>query len=538
MSNYLQSYDISYQLPNGNLLFSNISATFSDKITALIGRNGVGKSILGKILSGKILPTSGQVINAESVFYLPQTYQVTNSTTIGDLLGIAHILKALQHIDEGSILEADFAVVDDHWDIENEASTLLSKLDLPQYSLTDPASTLSGGEQMRIRIAAAFLSSAAVLILDEPSNHLDQFYKEKLWKMITAWNGQVILITHDPFLLNRLENIVELSPNALIRFKGSFAQFREERKAAQRRAVQALATIKQQEENRLQTIEKQLKRQQKRTKQATSSRKNQNQAKILMDAQKNRSDVTKGKTELKYTQARELGESRIEAARDEVDESDTIFLHEITVAKHPSKVAVQLTNITLPYLQTRLQPLNLTINSGQRIAVIGQNGTGKSLLLKVIEGNISPKTGTIERSVSALYLDQHLTTLHKDKSVLEQISLNRTQEEISILRMQLSQLGLNATHIEKKSALLSGGERLKSALAICLYGHHPAELLLLDEPNNHLDLESLKALESMLQNYQGTLIVASHDMEFLDRIGIDVFLQQVEGQWLLEYKSH
>ena len=538
MSNYLQSYDISYQLPNGNLLFSNISVTFSDKITALIGRNGVGKSILGQILSGKILPTSGQVINAESVFYLPQTYQITNITTIGDLLGIAHILKALQRIDQGSILESDFVLADNHWDIENVASTLLSKLNLPQYSLNDPASILSGGEQMRIRIAAAFLSSATVLILDEPSNHLDQYYKERLWKMITAWNGQVILITHDPFLLNRLESIVELTPHALIRFKGCFTQFREERKTAQRRAIQSLTTIKQEEKNRLHIIEKQLKRQQKRTIQAISSKKHHNQAKILMDAQKNRSDRTNGKAELQYTQAKELGESRIKAARQEVDENDKIFLHEVPVVKHSSKIAVQLTNITLPYLQTRLKPLNLEISSGQRIAVIGQNGTGKSLLLKVIEGKILPKTGMIERSVSTLYLDQHLTTLQKDKSVLEQISINRTQEEISILRMKLSQLGLNATHIEKKSSLLSGGERLKSALALGLYGNHSAELLLLDEPNNHLDLESLEALESMLQNYQGTLIVSSHDMEFLKKIGIDAFLQQVEGQWFLEYKSH
>lgn len=536
MSKFLQLYDISYQLPNGNILFSQVSGSFSAKITALIGRNGVGKSLLAQILSGEIKPTQGTVLNADSSYYLPQTYEISADTTISDLLGIQDILDALVRISLGSIDEADFSLVGDHWNIESEAVALLTKWGLSAYSLQSPATQLSGGEQMRIRIAAAFLSAKTTLILDEPSNHLDLHYKSKLWEMIQAWSGEVILITHDRYLLDQVDMIAELTKEGLIWFQGSFAEFRVLREAEKQRAIDELATIKLEEKKRLKVAQQQLERQQKRSAEASRARGNQNQAKILMDAQKNRSDHTSGKMQLKYDRAKEVGRARIEIAQKAVEPTANIVLHQMEKAAHQSAIIVEITDLKLPFVMPQVAPLSLTIRSGERMAIVGRNGIGKSLLLKVIAGLIPAADGVIETFSPAVYLDQHLSLLDPNKSVLEQISQNRTKEEISQLRMQLSQLGLPAKDIEKPSMHLSGGERLKSALALILYGQSPVELLMLDEPNNHLDLESLAALESMLQQYQGALMVVSHDSIFLETIGIDRYLTVIDQAWEVSYE--
>lgn len=355
--------------------------------------------------------------------------------------------------------------------------------------------------------------------------------------MVQEWRGRVILITHDRYLLDRVEKIAELTAEDLLWFTGSFSGYREARGEAKARALETLIAVKQEEKRRLRVAQTELERQQKRVASANRARGNQNQAKILMDAQKNRSDQTSGKMQLKYDRIKDTGKERIDAARSEIDQSATIVLHDLVKAKHTTQVAAKLESVILPFLKAEVAPLTLTINAGERIAIVGNNGIGKSLLLKTIAGLIPPKSGIAEQFVNTAYLDQHLAMLVPDQSLLAQISEGRTKEEISQLRMQLSQLGLPAADIEKESQFLSGGERLKSALALILYGPNPVELLLLDEPNNHLDLESMAALEAMLQQYQGTLVVVSHDEMFLENIAITDYLTQEKGKWQFIVKS-
>ncbi|HHR3935087.1 TPA: ATP-binding cassette domain-containing protein, partial [Salmonella enterica] len=213
MANFLQLQSVSFKQNNGETLFSDLSGTFTAKITALIGRNGVGKTVLAQLCAGILLPTSGTILNSDHVFYLSQHYVISEETTVAELLGIDHVMAALRRIEQGSVLEEDFAIVGDQWAIETEALSLLAKLGLPNLLLDSPAMILSGGEQMRIRIAVAFLSQKEILILDEPSNHLDHSQKEKLWDLMQLWTGTIILISHDRFFLNQLTNIVELTPS-------------------------------------------------------------------------------------------------------------------------------------------------------------------------------------------------------------------------------------------------------------------------------------------------------------------------------------
>lgn len=532
MANFLQLHAVSFKEVNGNPLLTELSTTFSAKITVLIGRNGVGKSVLAQLCVGTLMPSSGTIINSEHVSYLPQNYQITENTTVAMLLGIEPILRSLKRIEKGSVSPADFEAVGDQWVIEAEALALLAKVGLSSVVLDSRAGRLSGGEQMRIRIAAAFLSQKEILILDEPSNHLDISQKEMLWNLMQLWAGTIILITHDRFFLHRLNNFVELTSKGIIEFTGSFDEYRRHKEESQQRGIALLDSMKSQEKER-QVVMQQIERQQKRSSKADKARSQQNQAKILLDAQKNRSDLTSGKMQQKLDRIKKEGQARIASIVETLDDGNDIHLHHIPALLNQPEITVRLEKVELPFVDPINQPLDYVIRKGERVAIIGDNGIGKTLLLKIIAGSLTPNKGIAKCFVKTAYLDQHLTILNPMTSILEQITRGRKKDEISQIRMQLAQLGLTAAHIERESGTLSGGERLKAALAMILYDQDPAGLLLLDEPSNHLDLESLTALESMLNHYKGTLIVISHDRQFLSAIGIESCIGKEGNTWFV-----
>ena len=191
----------------------------------------------------------------------------------------------------------------------------------------------------------------------------------------------------------------------------------------------------------------------------------------------------------------------------------------------------ELTDITLSYVAGKL---NLSLQGQQRLGIVGSNGSGKSTLLKLLAGQLLPQTGESRIHVKSAYLDQHLAQLDKTQSAIEQLKAANRAAPVSLLRTRLVHLGLTAEKISVACAKLSGGEQLKVALACALYADPPAQLLLLDEPSNHLDLPSLQALESMLRGYPGALVVVSHDQDFLRHLALTDYLRATSDGWVLE----
>ena len=199
----------------------------------------------------------------------------------------------------------------------------------------------------------------------------------------------------------------------------------------------------------------------------------------------------------------------------------------------PAWVA-RLQQVRLPHVAAPLQTLDLALRRGERLAVSGANGSGKSTLLKVLAGQLAAVSGQVQVSVPAALLDQELALLPADASALAALHARNPGMAQGELRSRLSLLGLDAAQVQQASAQLSGGQRLKAALACALYADPPAQLLLLDEPGNHLDLEALAALEALLRQYHGTLVVVSHDAAFLQAIGITARLQATPDGWQLQ----
>ncbi|UEQ02664.1 ATP-binding cassette domain-containing protein [Halomonas profundus] len=528
---------VSYVLQDGRPLFTDLHEQFDTRPTGLVGRNGVGKTVLAQILAGLLQPTAGYCHCPNSVHYLAQQVAQSKGASVADLAGIRTTLDALARIEAGSTAPEDFEAVDDRWDMPQRFRHELERNGLGYLEVTTPANTLSGGEAMRVALMGAMLSNADFLILDEPSNHLDRPNRQALIEQLQRWPRGLIVISHDRQLLEAMERIVELTPSGLHSYGGNYTFYAEAKAHEQQNAIDQLNRHKLERQRQERAMRKQRERQEKRQARGNRQGKEANQAKILLDGQKERSENSTGALRQKQAASRDQLNQRVREAAKQVENEAHITLHGIPVNQATKRSLAELERVELPFVMGATRHIRLQLRGQQRIGVVGPNGCGKSTLLRVLAGQIEPLSGTCKVTSKSVYLDQRLANLEPDKTVLEQLQMANRSTTEGELRMLLAQLGLDAQKITTPSGLLSGGERLKGALACLLYADSPPQLLLLDEPNNHLDLPSAQALETLLRSYQGALVVVSHDDAFLENLALTDRLLATEQGWHLEPQS-
>ena len=524
---------VSYHLPDGSSLFTNLDLHIDHRRTGLVGRNGVGKSLLVRMIAGHISPSTGRCTRSGTVYYLAQHVSPEPGHTVADLAGVRPVISALERIEQGSTEQADFDCIGERWGIRQQLLDQLAQNNLAHLTPSTPASALSGGEAMRVALMGALLSQADLLILDEPTNHLDHQHRRALHEQLLNWPNGLLVISHDRDVLEHMEVIVELSSMGLTRYGGGFS-FYTQAKAEQLRAAQLqLASAKLERKRQEQALREQKERLERSQSRGHKQASDANQAKVLLGRQKERSQASSGKLRVQQDAAREQLSAQVRQAASQVEEQQAIFVYPPQACQSAPVQIAELIDARLPQGAEHLRSINLTLTRGQRIALVGPNGCGKSTLLKVLAGQLPVVSGQARTFVTTAYLDQHLGLLKPERSVLEQLQpLNRQLNE-GELRTRLAQLGLNADRINQPCNRLSGGERLKAAMACVFYAASPPQLLLLDEPANHLDLPSVQALESMLKQYSGTLVVTSHDEVFLTAIGVTHRLEASPTGWLI-----
>ena len=529
-TSYLSLEGVSYVLPNGDTLFSDLNENFDQRHTGLVGRNGSGKTVLARILAGQLQPTLGRCVRTGTVHYLAQQVSLRPDATVAELAGVQGVLDALRRIEAGGSAQADFDVVGDRWDIEQQFGQALAQQGLTHLHASTPASALSGGEAMRVALIGAQLSDADFLILDEPSNHLDRHSRRALIEWLHRWKRGLLVISHDRQLLGSMDRIVELSSLGLRSYGGNYAFYAQAKAQEQQSALAELDRARLDRRREEQSMRQQLERQEKRQAQGTRSGKQANQAKILIDRQKERSEQSMGKLRRQQADTQLELSQRVREAAAQVSDDLRIHLHAAPSPGVAQRRVAELDRVELPFVPEATRSISLLVTGQQRMGLLGFNGCGKSTLLKVLAGRIEPMAGVRRVTDRLAYLDQGMDMLDAQRPVLEQLqAVNHTLSE-GELRTRLAQLGLDAPKIAMPSGSLSGGERLKAALACVLYADTPPQLLLLDEPSNHLDLPSVQALERLLASYQGALIVASHDQAFLDELRLtDLLVAGAEG---------
>ncbi|MFK2877699.1 ATP-binding cassette domain-containing protein [Rhodanobacter hydrolyticus] len=518
---FLTLQSAAFAWPDGHRLFSDIDMQLDQRHTGLVGRNGVGKSALARLMAGQLEPAQGRVLRMGTIYYVPQQVACPPGATVAGIAGVQAVLDALVRIEAGGVDPVDFEIVGDRWDIRQHLSNLLEEYGLPHLAPERHAASLSGGELTRVALLGAWMGGADVLILDEPTNHLDCTQRDLLMQKLGAWPKGLLVASHDRELLKGMQRIIELSPSGLRDYGGGFAFYEQAHAKEQERVLQELehrkAEQRRGEEERRASQERLDRRQVRASRDARSA----NQAAILLGGRKQNSQVSAGKRQRDLEFARDELAERVREAASRVREEAEVSLLTPLAAAAPRRKAATLEGVRLPFGSAAGGVIDLTIWGRQRIAVTGANGSGKSTLLKMLAGAITPAAGRCGVHVPVAWLDQQLGILDPDASALDQLLAANPSIGQADMRTRLALLGLSGAAALEPCARLSGGERLKAALACVLYAENPAGLLLLDEPTNHLDLCSVQALEQMLLRYRAALVLVSHDEVFLGNLRLD-----------------
>jgi ATPase subunit of ABC transporter with duplicated ATPase domains len=399
------------------------------------------------------------------------------------------------------------------------------RLGVSHVSVNQPAATLSGGEFMRVRLAGLLLEDPDFLLLDEPTNHLDLSAREFVYEMVAAWNKGLVVVTHDRKLLSILDQIAELDSNGVRMYGGNFSFYREQRGIEQAAAEQTFTSARIRLKKAKTAAQLARERQQKRN---SAGHKKALRTGISAMAAGN----LKRAAENSGARLADRHQKKVESARREMEaaRASVVVENRIAVDLESSRVPgtlriVEASGINYRYPKAEAplwaKPLDLRVVGPERIHLKGENGSGKSTLVDLVCGKKSPTTGWIRSgAIRSGLLDQKVEVLDDSLTILENVKRMASHRPDHELRILLGRFLFYHDAALKPAAVLSGGERMRAGLACLLAANQAPELLVLDEPTNNLDLMSLESVVLALRAYRGALIVVSHDITFLEDIGI------------------
>lgn len=508
----LLAENLGYELSSTRALFKGVylSIVENDRI-ALVGSNGVGKSTLLKILAGQLNPTTGSITRQSTIYYLPQ------------------ISTIRQEIKADTVLDFLSSVSEEWWNIEAILETQFNTT----LDLSLPLFNLSGGELTKLFLAIGLAQEPKVLLLDEPTNHMDLMALESLKDFLNNFEGAFVIVSHKPFFLEQVTNTTwELTPEGVKVYGGHFSLYREQKEteleAALRSHEVARKELKRAKASALQEQQR-----------AAQSRKRGQQLansgsipKIVAGAMKRKAEVTAGIAKQKHEAIVEKATQKFTETKVRTTKATSIQLEERS-QKRRNLIDIQGANLWVGECLL-IENIQLHISSGDRIAIAGANGSGKSSLAKAILATLATdvtnklsielrdSTSAMLASTSttkAVYLDQAYEIVNRKQTILENMQTANPNLSYQLLRQQLGHFLFKYDDVNKPVSVLSGGELARLAIAIISISE--IDLLILDEPTNNLDIETVDQMVEGINEYQGALWVISHDLDFLSRININ-----------------
>jgi ABC transport system ATP-binding/permease protein len=508
MISYLQVENVSKAFGE-NVLFSNISFSLhKDEKVALIAKNGTGKTSLLNIITGKDLPDKGQISLRKDlrISYLAQNPEFNNENTI-----LKHILSNSGSISK-TIDEYHYAIesgdslriqkaseqmdLNDAWDYDQKIVQILTKLNLTDVHQS--VEFLSGGEKRRVALAAALVDPADILILDEPTNHLDLQMIEWLEKFLKAIPGTLLMVTHDRYFMENIcSSIIEMDDNTIYQYKGNY-QYYVEKRAARLKELQA-------------SIDKA----------GNIYRKELDWIRRMPQAR-----ATKAKYRIdNFYKIKEHASKRIDNSTQTID----------IQSKRLGRKILEIENLTKSFGdRVLIKDFSHKFGRAEKIGIVGPNGTGKSTFLNLITGKIIPDSGTIEKgeTVHFGYYRQEGINLAEDKRMIEVIKdiaevmtvgKDKTLSAAQLLEYFRFDKEKHYSYISR----LSGGERKRLYLLTVLMKN--PNFLILDEPTNDFDIQTLNVLEDYLNAFPGNVLIVSHDRYFMDKVVDQLFIFEEDG---------
>ncbi|MGC9537233.1 ABC-F family ATP-binding cassette domain-containing protein [Streptomyces sp. UG1] len=528
MSTSLTCTSLSFAWADGSSVFEGLDVSFGPGRTGLVGVNGSGKSTLLKLIAGELTPVDGGVRVTGEVGHLPQNVTLDTALRVDEALGIAAQRAALHAIEAGDVAEEHFETVGDDWDVEERALATLGELGLGHVELDRTIGEVSGGESVLLRLAALLLRRPDVLLLDEPTNNLDLYARRRLYTAVESWPGVMVVVSHDRELLDLVDQIADLRSGEITWYGGNYSAYEEalaaEQEAAARMVRVAEADLKKQKRELIDAQVKLARRKRYGQKMWDQKR----EPKIVMGARKRAAQESAGKHRIMHEEKLAEARERLDDAVDAVRDDDEIRVDLPHTAVPAGRTVLTLRELELEYGARVAGGLDL--HGPERIALIGRNGTGKTTLLRTIAGELAPVSGEATAHVPLRFLPQRLDVLDGELSVAENVARFAPGATNNLIRARLARFLFRGARADQQAATLSGGERFRAALAALMLAEPAPQLLMLDEPTNNLDMASVRQLTTALESYEGALIVASHDLPFLESIGITRWLMVADGE--------
>ena len=495
--------------------------------TAIVGINGAGKSTLLKIIMGELTPDSGEVIisRGKTIGYLAQHQDIHSEATIYEemmkvrenVVRIYDKLRQLEldmkHADEDKLPEM-YAAYDrlnhafeqeNGYALQSEVTGVLKGLGFTEEDFNKKVSSLSGGQKTRISLGCLLLTKPDIILLDEPTNHLDMKAIAWLETFLQNYKGAVIIVAHDRYFLDRIvTKVVEIENHKARMYSGNYSAFAE--KKAQIRDAELKAWMNQQQEIKHQE-------------EVIAKLKSFNREKSIRRAE-----------------SREKMLAKIERVEKPVEYEKPLSLS-LTPSVISGNDVLTVTDFAKSFGENHLfDHLSFSIKRGEKVAIIGKNGTGKTTLLKLIQGMIPVDEGSAVTGshVEIGYYDQEHQMLNDDKTIFEEIQDDYPDLTNTAIRNVLAAFLFTGDDVFKPIHLLSGGEKGRVSLAKLMLSK--ANFLLLDEPTNHLDITSKEILESAINKYEGTVLYVSHDRYFINRTATRIL--DLTGHKLLSYSGN
>ncbi|MCU1586376.1 MAG: transporter [Microbacteriaceae bacterium] len=509
--------EVGLNWPDGSSALSGISGTFGAGRTGLVGTNGAGKSTLLRLIAGELTPTTGRITTVGDVDYLPQTLTLGAKATVADLLGITQKVTALRAIEGGDAAKHWFDALGDDWDIETRADEALRPIGLSAADLDRFVSEVSGGEAMLIAIAGLKLRRSSIVLLDEPTNNLDRAARARLGELLSSWPGTLVVVSHDTAILELMDDTAELHSGRLTVFGGPYSEWRAHLEQEQSAAIQAERSAEQVvKTEKRQRIEAETKLA-RSARTAKAARENSGIPKIVLNQRASDAQVSAGKLRTDI-------DNRIRTAQSTLDAASARVREDV-------RIRVDLPDPDVPrsrrIAELHTAERSFVIQGPERVALTGPNGVGKTTLLEALVTGGEAGAGSI-RAVLLTdrvgYLPQRLDGLDDDATVLENVRSAAPAVPPGVVRNRLARFLLRGGTVERAVGTLSGGERFRVALARLLLADPPPQLLVLDEPTNNLDLQSIDQLVDALRSFRGALLVVSHDDAFLGRLDLTATL--------------
>ncbi|MDD6209591.1 MAG: ABC-F family ATP-binding cassette domain-containing protein [Bacteroidales bacterium] len=514
---------ISYRYYNQQPLFESVNLSVgTGRKVSVTGNNGTGKSTLLKLIAGELECYSGSVAHSSQPYYIPQQIGITG-ITVSHALAVTDKLEALYAIGYGSDRQIHYDRLADDWDIESRCRSALAHWNLSHIKLTASIDSLSGGEKTKLFLAGIMIHRPAVILLDEPTNHLDTSGRQKLYDLICGSKATIIVVSHDRTLLNLLEATYELSAKGLKLYGGNYDFYRQQKEIEKNALEQQINT---EQAAMLLARRKAREVRERQEKRAAHGKKNKGQIpRIMLGGRKNNSEKTTSRLQKEHAEIIAGSHRKLNELYRKQDVVCDLKIDFEDTRLHYGKRLVSAKGINFKYdNNTELweHPVNLEICSGERLHIFGDNGTGKTTLVRLVTGELLPATGEIIRSdFSYICLDQEYSKINTTKTVLELAhEYNRHHLLDHDIKLRLHRALFPQDMWNKKCNILNGGEKMRLYLCCLMIFDHVPDLFILDEPTNNLDLSSLSILTDTIKNYRGTLLVISHDRKFIDEIGI------------------